>query len=255
MITIVKIGGHVIDDEQALAAFLDDFAALPSKKILVHGGGKLASRLCEQLHIPITMIDGRRVTDRATLDVAIMTYGGLINKRIVAMLNARQCRAIGLSGADANVMQATKRPVGAIDYGWVGDITPLNVDSNTLLGLLNLGLTPIVCALTHDGHGNMLNTNADSIASALACALATLTPVNLVYCFEKDGVLSDVNDTSSVIGTITRPDYERLASQGAVARGMKPKLDEAFKARESGVVSVIIKNANALVKAGGTRID
>lgn len=254
MLSVVKIGGNVIDSDAALADFLADFAALPQPKILVHGGGKLATRLSEKLGIPTTMIDGRRVTDAETLQVAAMVYAGWINKRIVAQLQALGCNAIGLSGADANAIPATRRSPIPIDFGFVGDINPQQVGAKAIRHLTDGGFTPVFCAITHDGKGTLLNSNADTVASSLAMAMANLCPTQLIFCFEKDGVLANPDDDSSVIPTITPDTYRELKEAGVVSKGMIPKLDSSFKAIEGGLKQVVIKHAKNLGNALGTTI-
>ena len=254
MIQVVKIGGNVIDNPSALDAFLSRFAELPAPKVLVHGGGKLATRLSQQLGIETRMIDGRRVTDRPTLDVVTMVYAGLVNKQIVARLNALGCTAIGLSGADGNLIPAHRRPAEPIDYGLVGDIEPSEVNAPLLASLLSQGITPVVCPLTHDGQGSMLNTNADSVASAIAIAAARIEPSRLVLCFEKSGVLRDVDDDTTLIPDIDRAAYDQLLREGVIAKGMLPKLAGAFRAIDGGVSSVVIKHADNLLNDTGTVI-
>ncbi|SFS58953.1 acetylglutamate kinase [Sphingobacterium wenxiniae] len=243
VLNIVKIGGNVIDDESELQRFLEKFAALPGKKILVHGGGKIATRLAAEIGIEAKMVEGRRITDEPMLDVVTMVYAGLTNKKIVAALQKHGCDALGLSGADANSIKAVKRPVKDIDYGFVGDIL---VDSVNKLGVkkfLEAGFTPIFSAITHNGLGQLLNTNADTIASALAVSLSDLYETSLVYCFEKNGVLRDVNDDNSVIQSITEKDFDSLKSEGVIYEGMVPKLQNAFHAIGKGVKNVYIGNA------------
>lgn len=254
MISVIKIGGNVIDNPYALSAFLNDFAILPGKKILVHGGGKEATRLSATLGIKTTMIDGRRVTDQATLDVVTMVYAGLINKRIVALLQAVGCNAIGLSGADADVIRATRRSPKPIDYGFVGDINPDNIDADFIISLVERGITPVFCAITHDGNGDLLNCNADSIASSVAIACSRIAPTSLTFCFEKAGVLLDVNDESSVISHIDTLTYRKLTDRGLIHDGMLPKIANAFKAIDSGVDSVTIKSSAQVSENTGTRI-
>lgn len=255
-ITVVKIGGNVIDNEAALERFVADFASLPAPKILIHGGGKLATRLAEKLEVPTTMIEGRRVTDAETLDVVTMVYAGLINKRIVAKLQARGCNAIGLSGADGNMIPAIRRSPIPLDYGFVGDIDAAKMNTALLASLLEQGVTPIFCAITHDGNGLLLNSNADSVASAVAVAAATIAPTDLVFCFEKQGVLRDVEDDDSVISLITKADYPALRNEGVISKGMIPKIDNAFRAIEEGVRSVTIKHSEQLCNpSAGTTIE
>ena len=245
-ITVVKIGGNVIDNEVALERFVKDFAQLPSPKVLIHGGGKLATRLAEKLEIPTTMIEGRRVTDAETLNIVTMVYAGLINKRVVAMLQAEGCNALGFSGADGNMIPAVKRNPEPLDYGFVGDIDASKINAELLATLLESGVTPVFCAITHDGKGSLLNSNADSVASAVAVASASIAETDRVFCFEKQGVLRDVEDDSSVISLITRADYPSLRNEGIISKGMIPKIDNAFRAIESGVASVAIKHSECV---------
>ena len=251
---IVKIGGNVVDNPDALLSFLKDFSQLAGPKILVHGGGKEATRLGEALGIHADMIDGRRVTDRATLDVVTMVYAGLINKRIVALLQSLGVDAIGLSGADAGIIKATRRCPEPIDYGFVGDIDPLDVNDRMLASLTDRGLTPVICAIMHDGAGTLLNCNADSVASALAVAAARIAPTDLVFCFEKCGVLHDPEDDSSVIGEITAATFAQLKAAGIVSKGMLPKIENALQAVAQGVRSVTIKHSDNLLNDTGTVI-
>lgn len=243
---VVKIGGNTIDDPPALARFLDDFARIPQPKILLHGGGKKATALAAQLGISTQMVQGRRITDAATLDIAVMVYAGLIDKNIVAGLQARSCPAIGLCGADAGCIPAVKRPVKDVDFGFVGDIIPEKIDKDFFHSLLAQGITPVIAPLTHDGQGQLLNTNADTMASAVAVAMAALYDVRLIYCFEKRGVLRDVNDALSVIPELSEQEYEALKARGAVSAGMIPKLDNAFSAIRQGVTQVAIGDARYL---------
>lgn len=254
-ITVVKIGGNVIDDEAALQRFVVDFAALPSPKILIHGGGKLATRLAERLEVPTTMISGRRVTDAATIGIVTMVYAGGVNKRIVAALQAVGCNALGLSGADANMIPAVRRSPKPVDYGFVGDIDASKINVSMLGRLLDVGLTPVFCAITHDGAGELLNSNADSVASAVAVAASSLAPTDLVICFEKQGVLADVADEGSVIPHISKTEFEPLCASGVVSQGMIPKVENALKACASGVRSVVIKHSERLSdQSSGTKI-
>ena len=249
---VIKIGGNVIDTPLALEAFLKDFAALPGAKILVHGGGAIASRTLKRMGIEPKMIDGRRVTDAETLQVVTAVYAGLINKIIVATLQKYGCNAIGLSGADANAITSRKRPATPVDYGFVGDIEKVNKD--TFEALLAAGMTPVVCAINHDGAGTLLNTNADTIASGIACTLCGIRQVELVLCFEKDGVLADKDDAGSVIPLIDKPLFEKLKADGTINAGMLPKLKNAFDAIDAGVSKVIIKNSARLTDDSGTTI-
>lgn len=253
-VTIVKIGGNVIDSPEALSAFLADFARLEGPKVIVHGGGKEATRLSAALGVETTMIDGRRVTDRDTLDIVTMVYAGLINKRIVAMLQSLGCNAIGLCGADGNVIPARRRKPEPVDYGYVGDIDPTRINAALISRLIEDGICPVFCAITHDKKGSLLNSNADSVASAVAVAVSSFAPSRLVFCFEKAGVLADVDDPDSVIPLITPANYATLRESGAISKGMIPKIDNAMLATRSGVESVTIKSSGALLADGGTTI-
>ena len=251
-ITVVKIGGNVIDNPEALKEFLKEFAAIEGPKILIHGGGKLATRMAERLELKVQMVDGRRITDKGTLDVVTMVYAGLVNKQIVAGLQAAGCNAIGLSGADGNAVTARRRDPHPIDYGFVGDIE--RVDSELLRRLLEAGLVPIFSAIMHDGHGTLLNCNADSVASAIALGAAAVAPTDLIFCFEKAGVLRDPDDESSVIPEITAESYAPLKADGTVSKGMIPKIENALKAVEQGVRSVTIRSSSELANGIGTVI-
>ncbi len=251
-ITVVKIGGNIVDNPEALAGFVRSFAAIEGPKILVHGGGKEATRLSERLEIPTTMIEGRRVTSRETLDVVTMVYAGLVNKRIVSMLQAEGCDAIGLSGADGNAITATRRPAHPVDYGFVGDIAPSGVNSGLLSTLLGMKYVPVFCAITHDGHGTLLNCNADTIASSIAIGASRIMPTDLIYCFEQPGVMEDIDRPDTLIPLITPGIYADLRARGVVNKGMIPKLDNSFRAIGAGVDSVIIKHADNLNTNIGT---
>ncbi|WP_347159170.1 acetylglutamate kinase [Pontibacter chitinilyticus] len=241
---VIKIGGNILDDAQKLRRFLSDFADLPGAKLLVHGGGKIASAIGRRLGIEPQLVEGRRITDAETLELVTMVYGGLVNKQVVAQLQAAGCNAIGLTGADANSIPARKRAVEQVDYGFAGDVAgPASINTTALAGLLQLGLTPVFAPLTHDGQGNMLNTNADTIASVLATALAGKYNVRLIYCFEKAGVLLDATDDASVIPVIGKAKYKALKEAGVVSAGMLPKLDNAFAALDQGVKAVQIGDA------------
>lgn len=243
---IIKIGGNVIDNSEKLYTFLKDFSALPGPKILVHGGGKVATELAKTLGIESKMVDGRRITDIDTLRVVTMVYGGLINKNIVAQLQKVNCNAIGLTGADGNFIRAQKRPVKTIDYGFVGDLDENSVQAENISNLIEAGFIPVFSALTHDGDGQLLNTNADTIASALAVALAAIYDTTLIYCFEKKGVLRDVNDDTTLINQITPQNYIQLKNEEVIFAGMLPKLDNAFAAIQQGVKAVIIGQSDDL---------
>lgn len=235
---IIKIGGNIIDNEAALSSFLDVFAAIDSPKILIHGGGKLATQLANQLGLEVKMIDGRRITDKATLDLITMVYAGKINKNIVAQLQSKNCNAIGFSGADGNTIISKKRPVKPIDFGFVGDVKKVNIE--TLQVLLEHKVTPVFCALTHDKKGQLLNTNADTIASELAIGFAKHYQTELYYCFEKNGVLRDVTDENSVIKNITTQSYQNLINDKVIVDGMLPKLNNCIHAIEKNVHKVCI---------------
>ncbi|MCC2547870.1 acetylglutamate kinase [Hymenobacter sp. BT175] len=243
VLKIFKIGGGIIDDAPQLGKFLAELSRLDGRKVLVHGGGKGASQMLSDLGIEPRMVQGRRITDAATLDIVTMFYAGKTNKQLVALLQQHGVNALGLSGADGNTIRAIKRPVKDIDYGFVGDLPEGSVNTGLVEQLLEAGITPVFCAITHDGQGQLLNTNADTIASRLATALAGRYQVELHFCFEKDGVLADINDDSSVIPQITPAQYAQLKANGVVAAGMLPKLDNAFAALDAGVEKVIIENA------------
>ncbi|WP_028375754.1 acetylglutamate kinase [Leeuwenhoekiella sp. MAR_2009_132] len=235
-LNIVKVGGNIIESGEDLQAFLDAFAALSAPKILVHGGGKLASQLAERLGIPVKMTNGRRITDAETVEVITMVYGGKVNKSIVAGLQARNCNAIGFSGADGNSIRSIKRPVKDVDFGFVGDV--VGVNSELIDKLLSLDITPVFCAITHDGKGQLLNTNADTIACELAIGLSKEYEVTLNYCFEKAGVLLDINDETSVVKEIDTSKYSELLKDQVIADGMLPKLENCFYALKNGVSKV-----------------
>ena len=302
-IQVIKIGGNVVDNPLLLEQFIRDFSGLDGPKVLVHGGGVMASQMQKQLGQQPVMIDGRRVTDTDTLKVVTMVYAGwcsksivallqkhgcnavgLSGKSIVALLQKHGCNAVGLSGADADLIRATRRPpvrkagqadgeTVTIDYGYVGDVDPHMINAGFLYHLTDAGITPVICAITHDGNGSLLNTNADTIASSVAVSLASyikegiraeslssgkpaeLPEVSLIYCFEKDGVLYDKDDDSSVIPGITPEYYSRLKREGRVAAGMIPKLDNAFNALENGVKEVVIKHAQNLLNSTGTTLN
>ncbi|MFD1769402.1 acetylglutamate kinase [Sphingobacterium suaedae] len=243
VLNIIKIGGNVIDNAEQLEQFLEMFAALQGKKILVHGGGKIATRVASDLGIEAKMVDGRRVTDEAMLDVVTMVYAGLTNKKIVSLLQKFDCDALGLSGADGNAIKAVKRPVKEVDYGLVGDILVDSVNALSIKKFLEAGFTPVFSAITHNGLGQLLNTNADTIASALAVSLSKIYETRLIYCFEKNGVLRDVEDPTSVIRIIKAGEFQELKSSRTIYEGMIPKLENAFHAIGKGVKNVYIGNA------------
>ncbi len=235
---IVKIGGNVINNRKQLQSFLKDFSDMDSLKILVHGGGKRATELAASLGLQTKMVGGRRVTDEANLEIVTMVYAGLLNKNIVAQLQASNCNAIGLTGADANTIMAHKRIVKDIDYGFAGDVD--SIQNEPIKLFLNNGIVPVFSAITHDKKGQLLNTNADTIASELAKGLSGNFEVELIYCFEKKGVLMDIDDNDSVITDIDKKKYEQLKADQIIAEGMLPKLENCFESLENGVKKVII---------------
>ncbi len=243
-LSIIKIGGNVIEDENQLAKFLSSFSKMEGLKILVHGGGKLATQLAEKLGIQSQLVGGRRITDEESLKVITMVYGGLTNKNIVAQLQANNCNAIGLSGADGNTIQAHKRPVKTIDYGYAGDVDGINV--TTINALLTTGLVPVFCAITHNGKGQLLNTNADTIASEIAIGMSGLYETTLYYCFEKKGVLMNVAEENSVVKHINSQSYQELLDQKIIADGMLPKLENCFHALNKNVHKVCIGDISML---------
>ncbi len=252
-VTVVKVGGAIVEDSEQLARLLKDFAAIPGKKVLVHGGGRRATKVAAALGIESKMVNGRRITDADMLEVVTMVYGGLVNKNLVAKLQANGVNALGLTGADMDVIHSHKRPLkDGIDFGFVGDVEHAN--GKMLQTLINEGITPVMAPLTHDGKGNILNTNADTIASETAKALAPYYDVTLIYSFEKKGVLSNPEDDDSVIPVITHADFERYKADGTVAGGMIPKLENALAAIDAGVKEVIITLATAIDGKHGTVI-
>jgi acetylglutamate kinase len=250
-LTLVKVGGKIVE-ESSLNQLLNDFSAIQGYKILVHGGGRIATKLAAQLGIKTQMVDGRRITDVETLKVATMVYAGLVNKNMVAGLQAYGVNALGLTGADMDTIRSVKRPVKEIDYGLVGDISKVNV--SLLVPLIRENIVPVIAPLTHDGKGNLLNTNADTIAGETAKALSAFFDVTLIYCFEKKGVLRDEKNDNSVISQITRTEFEQYVAQGIIQGGMIPKLQNSFEAIEAGVSQVMITSASAINGKGGTRI-
>lgn len=246
---IVKIGGNIIDNSSELEKFLADFSKIKAPKILVHGGGKLATELAHKLGISQALVNGRRITDSKTLDVATMVYAGLVNKQIVSSLQAMKINALGLSGADGNSIRSKKRKVEEIDYGFVGDIIEGGINIDFISMLLQHWITPVLSAITHDGKGQLLNTNADTIASQLAIAMSKRYDVELIYCFEKKGVLRNMDDEDSVIETMTQEAYSQLLEEGIISKGMIPKLDNAFNALQNGVDAVLIVHSNQLINA------
>ncbi len=252
-LTIVKVGGKVVEEKESLDLLLNQFAQIRGKRILVHGGGRLATTLSEKLGIETQMVEGRRITDEATLEVVTMVYAGLVNKNIVAGLQARGCNSIGLTGADLNLIKAKKRPVKDIDYGFVGDI--MGVSTSELRLLLNEEVVPVIAPITHDTHGQLLNTNADTIAADLAIELSNYFTVNLFYCFEKKGVLLNAEDENSVISELSYDRFKQLQGDGVIKEGMIPKLDNGFNAMRNGVSQILITNPNLISMARGTRLS
>ncbi|MGN1375152.1 MAG: acetylglutamate kinase [Prevotella sp.] len=251
-ITVVKVGGAIVEDPQQLARLIADFSKIEGRKVLVHGGGRRATAVASRLGIESKMVNGRRITDRDMLEVVTMVYGGLVNKNIVAQLQAVGVDAIGLTGADFDVIRSYKRPVKDVDYGFVGDVE--RADGKKLQALVEAGITPVMAPLTHDGMGNILNTNADTIASETAKALASYYDVTLIYSFEKPGVLADADDDNSLIPEITRKDFTQLVAEGIISGGMIPKIENALGAVDAGVKRVIITLATAIDGNHGTII-
>ena len=252
-LTIIKVGGKIVENSESLNSLLKDFAAVEGKKLLVHGGGRSATQMAARLGVETKMVDGRRITDEAMLEVLTMVYGGLVNKRIVAGLQALGIDAVGLTGADMNIVLSDKRKVSAVDYGWVGDVKRGNAEA--VATLIESGCCPVVAPLTHDGCGHMLNTNADTMAGEMAKAMAAHYDVTLMFCFEKPGVLADENDDSSLIPTITPAVLDDLKRRGVVSGGMIPKLDNAIACVSAGVESVVITQADRIADPyAGTKI-
>lgn len=250
---VVKVGGGIVENEESLSRLLDDFSRIVERKVLVHGGGRSATRLAADLGIESKMVGGRRVTDAEMLRVVTMVYGGLVNKNIVAGLQARGVNALGLTGADIDVMRSRRRPAQPVDYGFVGDVE--RCDGRVLSRLVGEGVVPVMAPLTHDGRGSMLNTNADTIAGETAKALAPYFDVTLVYCFEKAGVLRDEHDEESVVPRISERDFRRLVADGTIQGGMIPKIENALSACRAGVGRVLVTRADRIGRAGGTVIQ
>lgn len=256
---IIKIGGALIDDEKALNVFLEQFSNIQGAKILIHGGGKLASKLAEKLDVPQQMIEGRRITDKATLDIVTMVYAGNINKNMVAKLQSFGCNAMGFSGADGNLIQAEKRQHPSIDFGFVGDISEKSINKELMINMMNLGLVPVFSAITHDKKGDLLNTNADTIAGTIAMALSKIFETELLFCFDKNGVLVNIDDEDSNLKTINKKEFSKLKNEEKLSKGILPKLENAFQAKENGVQKVVLINEKKLsdqIKKGneGTEI-
>ncbi|WP_372647905.1 acetylglutamate kinase [Draconibacterium sp.] len=251
-LTIIKVGGKVVEEPESLDALLDQFRKISGNKLLVHGGGRTATEIAKRLGIETKMVDGRRITDADMLEVVTMVYGGLVNKRIVAGLQARDMNAIGLTGADLGLIKAHKRPVQVVDYGFVGDVDDVN--ARELRMLINENVIPVVAPLTHDAKGQMLNTNADTIASELAIELSNYFKVYLFYCFEKRGVLTDPNDESSVIYDLDYKLFDQYKTEGVISEGMIPKLDNGFRAKAKGVQEILITNPENIATGRGTRL-
>lgn len=251
-LTLIKVGGKIVEEADTLKHLLRDFAAIEGYKVLVHGGGRSATKIASQLGIESKMVNGRRITDADMLHVVTMVYGGLVNKNIVAGLQALDVNALGLTGADMNIMRSEKRPVAEVDYGFVGDVKEVNAD--LLATLIKQGILPVLAPLTHDKKGNMLNTNADTIAGETAKALAKHFDVTLMFCFEKKGVLLDENDDDSVIPELSWEEFQHYVEEGVIQGGMIPKLENAFQAIDAGVKEVIITKASEIEKGNGTHI-
>lgn len=251
-LTVIKIGGNIIDKPVEMEIFLKEFSKIPDPKILIHGGGKLASEISPAMGIEIKMHEGRRITDKETLKLVTMLYAGLINKEIVANLQKLGCNALGLSGADGNSVPAVKRSPVPVDFGYVGDVDPAKINVSFLRSLLARGICPVFCALTHDGNGSLLNTNADTMASSIAVSMCKEHSVKLIYCFEKEGVLSNPDDEDSIIPLLTYSSFLKLKDQKRIKEGMIPKLENAFEAINNGVSEVMIKNARNLNNIKGT---
>jgi len=251
-LTIIKVGGKVVEEPESLSALLDQFKKISGNKLLVHGGGSTATVIADKLGLETQMVDGRRITDAGMLEVVTMVYGGLVNKRIVAGLQARGINAVGLTGADFNLIEAHKRPVADIDFGFVGDIDDVNVSELRLL--IDENVVPVIAPLTHDGKGQILNTNADTIAAELATELANRYSVYLFYCFEKKGVLTHPDDDSSVIYDLDQELFNKYTRENVISEGMIPKLDNGFRAKRKGVKEVLITNPENISTGRGTRL-
>lgn len=252
-LVLIKVGGKIVEEENTLRQLLKDFAAIEGHKVLVHGGGRSATKLAAELGVETKMVNGRRITDADMLRIVTMVYGGLVNKNIVAKLQALGVNALGLTGADMNLIRSEKRPVKEVDYGYVGDVKEVNAE--LLAGLIKQGIVPILAPLTHDKEGHLLNTNADTIAGEAAKALAKYFEVTLMFCFEKKGVLMDENDDESVIPEIDREAFKKYVDEGIIQGGMIPKLDNAFQAIDAGVKRVVITQASEINNGTGTIVS
>ena len=251
-LTIIKVGGKVVEEPESLNALLDQFVKISGYKLLVHGGGRAATDMASRLGLETRMVEGRRITDEAMLEVVTMVYGGLVNKKIVAGLQARGLNAVGLTGADLDLIRANKRPAGEIDYGFVGDVRDIN--SRELRVLINENVIPVLAPLTHDGKGNLLNTNADTIASEMAIELSNYFNIYLFYCFEKRGVLKNPDDENSVVFELDAQLFNQYKEEGIISAGMIPKLDTGFRAKRNGVKEILITNAENIANGRGTRL-
>lgn len=251
---VIKIGGNVIDKPETLEKFLDNFCCIAGPKILVHGGGAVATELAKKLNIEVKIVEGRRITDGSMLKLVTMVYAGLINKQLVASLQKRGCDAIGLSGADGNTVPACKRKDEKIDWGFVGDVKSPDINTRLIDDFIRGNMIPVFCAITHDCNGSLLNTNADTMAREIAAAMSSMYNIELIYCFEKQGVLLNPDDDNSVIPLITKDSFSKMKESGQVSGGMIPKLDNAFKALENGVKKVVIKHADNLLEGKETDI-
>lgn len=252
-LTIVKVGGKIVEEEESLQQLLSDFSAIPGKKVLIHGGGRSATKMAAQLGIESKMVNGRRITDAEMLNVVTMVYGGLVNKTIVSRLQAEGVNALGLTGADMDIIRSHKRPVKDIDYGFVGDVETVN--GELLADLIQKGIVPVIAPLTHDGKGHIFNTNADTMAGETAKGLAQYFDVTLLFCFEKKGVLKDPDDDDSVIPYINEETFKQLVNEGVIQGGMIPKLENSFDAIHAGVSKVIITLSTAIDGKSGTIIE
>ena len=243
-LTIIKVGGKVVENTSSLQKLLVNFSSIDGLKILVHGGGNIATELANKMGLEVQMVNGRRITDAKMLDLVVMVYGGMVNKKVVAGLQALECNAVGLTGADLNIIRAIRRPVKEIDFGFVGDIVKVNAEA--LKKLLSNGFVPVIAPLTHDKQGQIFNTNADDITNAVARSLVSYYDVRLIFCFDKKGVLSDVNDENSLIPKLTKSEFNTLLNKKVINSGMVPKLENGFDSLESGVKQVFVTDVNGI---------